>query len=100
MEKSSMDLFRIAPNPSYDGIINLKFLTYPGYTNAVEFIELEDEVLQQMEVFVFNLMGQKVYQNRYSSSINLSNLPDGIYIVRILDQVNNTAMSQKLLIRK
>ncbi len=98
--KSSMDLFRIAPNPSYDGMINLKFLSYPGYTNDVEFVDLEEEVLQKMEVYVFNLMGQKVYQNRYTPSINLSNLPDGIYIVRIFDQVNNTAMSQKLLIRK
>jgi len=98
--KATMDLFRVAPNPSYDGLISLKFLTYPGYTTAVEFVQLEDEVLQKMEIYVFNLMGQKVYQNKYTPTINLSDLNYGIYLVRIVDRVNNTAMTQKLLIRK
>lgn len=98
--KSAMDFFRIAPNPSSDGIINLKFLSYPGHTNYAEFIELEDDVLQKMDVLVFNLMGQKVYQNKFTPNINLSHLNDGIYIVRIVDQVNQTSMTQKLLIRK
>ena len=97
--KASMDLFRIAPNPSHDGMISLKFLHYPGHSPYPEFINLEDEVLQQMEVYVFNMMGQAVYSGRYQSMINLSFLNDGIYVVRLIDPVNQASMSQKLLIR-
>jgi hypothetical protein len=98
--KASTDLFRIAPNPPPNGVISLKFFRYPGSTNDIQFIQLEDEVLQQMEIYIFNMLGQIVYQNRYTPSIDLSGLRNGIYVVRILDRVNNTAMSQKLQIRK
>lgn len=98
-KKASMDLFRIAPNPSMDGMIRLKFMQYPGHSPYPEFVALEEDVLHQMKIFVFNIMGQKVYEGRYEQVINLSYLNEGIYVVRILDPVNNTSMSQKLLIR-
>lgn len=98
-KSSSMDLFRIAPNPSNDGLISLKFMKYPGYSQLPEFVTLKQEVLQNMDVYVFNMMGQMVYQGNYESVINLSFLHDGIYVIRIIDKVNNISMSQKLLIR-
>ncbi len=97
--KGSMDLFRIAPNPSSNGIISLKFMQYPGHSLYPQNITLEEEVLQQMEILVFNMMGQQVYRGSYTPQINLSLLNDGIYVVRIIDRVNNASMSQKLLIR-
>ncbi len=96
--KSSMDLFRISPNPCYNGKVSLKFMSYPGHSPIPEFITLEEVVLQKMEIYVFNLMGQRVFQGKYQTSIDLSNLNNGIYIVQVLDLVNNVSMSQKLLI--
>lgn len=97
--KSSMDLFRIVPNPSHDGMVSLKFMEYPGHSPNPEYISLDQEVLQNMDVFVFNLMGQLVYQGKYQSVFNLSFLNDGIYVIRVVDMINNSSMSQKLLIR-
>ncbi len=74
-------------------------MKYPGYSQSPEFVTLKQEVLQNMQVFVFNLMGQLVYQSNYESVFNLSYLNEGIYVVRVIDQINKTSMSQKLLIR-
>ena len=98
--KASTDLFRVVPNPSADGLISLRFMEYPGHSPFPEYVSVEQDVLQQMDVFVFNMMGQVVYQGNYESVINLSFLHDGIYVIRIIDKANNSSMSQKLLIRK
>jgi hypothetical protein len=97
--KKSMDLFRVVPNPSHDGLVSLKFMEYPGHSPNPEYISLDEEVLQNMQIYVFNLMGQMVYQGNYESVINLSFLHDGIYVVRVIDMLNNASMTQKLLIR-
>jgi hypothetical protein len=49
-------------------------------------------------VVVYNLMGQRVYEGRYTETVNLSNLNNGIYIVRLIDRLNNTSISEKLWI--
>ncbi len=100
MKSAAADLFRIAPNPSTTGLVELKFLKYIDHSPYPEFVGLDKEVLQNMEVGVYNLVGQKVYSGKYSPQINLSYLDKGLYIIRLIDRVNNTSMSEKLLIAK
>lgn len=99
-KSTPIDLFRIAPNPSYDGHIRIKFLNYPGYTNEPGFVLPQPEELAQMRVVVYNLMGQRVYEGEYQPSIDLSYLHNGIYIVRLIDPVKGRDMSEKLRILK
>lgn len=100
IKRAKMDFFRIAPNPSFDGMIKLKFMRYTQNLMNPEFTNLRDEVLQEMEIKVYNLMGQRVYSGRYEPQINLSYLNEGIYIIRVTDHVNQLQMSEKLLITK
>ncbi|NLO50045.1 MAG: T9SS type A sorting domain-containing protein [Bacteroidales bacterium] len=51
-------------------------------------------------MLVYNLMGQRVYDGQYQSTINLSHLHNGIYIVRIIDPAKGYDMSEKLQIFK
>ena len=99
-KSTSIELFRLAPNPSYDGQISIKFLNYPGHTNEPEFVVPQEEELSQIKVLVYNLMGQRVYDGQYQSTINLSHLHNGIYIVRIIDPAKGHDMSEKLQIFK
>ncbi|MFW5705408.1 MAG: T9SS type A sorting domain-containing protein [Bacteroidota bacterium] len=98
LKNAAADLFRIVPNPSRDGMVKLRFMSYIDHSFYPEYTVIKEEVLQQMEVGVFNLMGQAVYTGRYQPELNLSHLNKGIYIIRVIDRRNNQSMSQKLLI--
>jgi hypothetical protein len=92
--------FLIVPNPTYDGKVRIDFLEYQGYGQDPQIIEMDEETLQQMRVEVFNLMGQKVYDHRYQSQINLSHLNKGIYLLRLTSINQNKTMVQKLRIAR
>jgi hypothetical protein len=96
----SVDLFAIIPNPSDDGLIRFDFKNYIKNKLYPESVAPDKEVLQNMQVMVYNLMGQRVYEGRYKHSVDLSYLNNGIYVVHIVDKFNNNAMSQKLWMAK
>jgi len=49
---------------------------------------LSEEIMR--EVIIFNVQGQTVYANKVNStSLNISNLPQGIYIIRVITANNN-----------
>ncbi|WP_417871609.1 FG-GAP-like repeat-containing protein [Winogradskyella sp.] len=78
--------FSIFPNPSNDGIINLKF---------------SDETLysEKNQINVYSTTGQKVYSTSIStntSQINLSELNSGIYIIEITS--GNNSFTEKLVL--
>lgn len=98
--RTSMDFFNIVPNPSNSGLISLKFLSYPGHSPFAEEISITPEVLHKMEVHVFNITGQRVFEGMYQNTLDLSFLNNGVYVIRIINPMHNTNMSQKLLIAK
>jgi Secretion system C-terminal sorting domain/Ig-like domain CHU_C associated len=73
---------------------NLKFSMYPNPATDILNIVIEND-LKSIEIY--SLLGQKV-MNENSKQINISNLPHGIYNVRIED-VNNAVATQKLIIK-
>ena len=97
-KSSPIELFRLTPNPSYDGQISFKFLNYPNQTSEPGFVSPQEDELSRIKVLVYNLMGQRVYDGQYQPTINLSHLYNGIYIVRLIDPVKGRDMSEKLQI--
>ena len=99
-KSASIDLFNLYPNPNHSGIISFKFLQYPKYNATPYQVGVKDEVLQQMEIVVYNLVGQKVYQSQYQPQIDLSALNEGIYLVQIIDYYHQQTMTEKLVLTK
>jgi len=66
--------YNIYPNPSYDGIFNIK-----SGTNT-----------EAKEIQVFDMSGKLIYKkspmNEQVSKLDLSNQPDGVYIVKIISE--------------
>ncbi|WP_298116641.1 LamG-like jellyroll fold domain-containing protein [Flavobacterium sp.] len=73
---------------------NLKASIYPNPTSDNFSIEMENEV---KSVEIYSLQGQKIMTST-TKDINVSNLSNGIYLVRIED-VNNAISTQKLIIK-
>ena len=78
--------FSIFPNPSNDGIIDLKFSDDTLYS-------------EKNQINVYSTTGQKVYSTSIStntSQINLSELNSGIYIIEITS--GNNSFTEKLVL--
>jgi hypothetical protein len=71
---------------------NLEVAIYPNPVNDILNIDTKEEVLS---VEVFALQGQKVMSSK-ENKINVSELPAGIYLVRIQD-VNNNIATKKII---
>lgn len=73
------------------------FNIYPSISNGKININLPNNM--ESSVFIYNTLGQVVFQNRYSEkSINLSlELSPGIYVVKIV--ANNSTGSQRIIIK-
>ena len=100
IKSSTLDYFLVSPNPSVDGNIAIRFMMLPqGGAVAIE-IGLDDEVVSEMEIEVFNILGQRVYFTPYQPQVNLSFLKQGIYFIRINDRHNNQTMIQKLILSR
>jgi hypothetical protein len=98
MKSSKLDYFLVSPNPSADGQITIRFMALPnGEANGIEIIP-DDEVTANMDVEVFNIMGQRVHHAPYKPQINLSFLRHGIYLIRLNDRHNNQTMVKKLIL--
>jgi len=97
---SAVDLFRISPNPSTDGIIEFKFLIFAKGEVDPRMVYPKEEILSQTVVEVYNLLGQSVYTSDFREKINLSHLSEGVYVVRLSNHSTGKAMVQKLIISK
>ena len=71
---------------------NIEVALYPNPVNDVLNIDTKDEI---SSVEVFALQGQKVLSSK-ENKINVSQLPAGIYLVRIED-VNNNIATKKII---
>lgn len=71
---------------------NLNFKLYPNPANDIINLELNNEV---KNVDIYSLQGQKVHSST-EKQINISNLANGIYMVRVEDE-NGAVATQKLI---
>jgi len=98
LKSNLVDFFLVSPNPSIDGKFTIRFMTQPqGETKAIE-IQPNNEITNNLEVEVYNMLGQRVYNGLYDPQINLSFLEPGVYLMRLNDRINNNSMVQKLII--
>ena len=95
-ESSNPEAFIVAPNPTRDGNVAFKFVAVPG--NITTEVIPDPEVAAEMEIEIFNLMGQRVFFTAFRPQINLSFLPYGVYLVRLNDHYNHKAMVNKLIL--
>lgn len=71
---------------------NLEVGLYPNPVNDVLNIDIKDEI---SSVEIYALQGQKVLSSK-ENKINVSELPSGIYLVRVVD-VNNNIATKKII---
>lgn len=100
LKSSISDQFLIVPNPSDNGQISFVFQVMHEHRFTPQNIELNEEVLHDLQIEVFNLMGQKVFESNYQPTLDLGHLKKGIYLLRINNLPNQTSMVQKLIIGK
>lgn len=59
---------------------------YPNPTQDILFIENIGD--QEIEIVVFNTLGQKLINKQVSKSVDLSSLPNGVYIIQLSNKVS------------
>jgi hypothetical protein len=59
---------------------------YPNPTNSILNIINEQSQLHLTSVVINDLLGQTVYSKSFSNQIDISNLPNGVYFLTILDK--------------
>ena len=76
----------IYPNPSQDGSVNILF----------------DEDRSNRDVMVSDMSGRivKQYRNVTASNMRIDNLLPGVYSIRIVNQLNGTQTTEKLVVNK
>ena len=84
------EIVEVYPNPSGNGM----------FTIAVE----NEKLKVESTVEVYNMLGQQVYSNSFSTSnsqlsINISNQPAGIYLYRITSEKGELVGSGKLIVQ-
>jgi hypothetical protein len=65
---------------------SLSMQLYPNPTTGQFTLSLENRVVQNAQVSVFNLVGQRILQQKWSGqtlNLDLSNQPQGVYLVRL-----------------
>ena len=72
--------YTVYPNPG-DGNFTISGLHFP-----VDDIE------------IYNMLGEKVYNDKYGTAINISDLPEGIYIIKVVS--NKETIVKKLIVKK
>ena len=70
--------YKIYPNPSQTGVF-----------------KIDHNNLSEIKIYVFNILGKHLFDQFYTDEINLSNLSDGIYLVKI--KFGNQTSVQKLI---
>ena len=69
------------------------FKLYPNPSNGMIYIELDDQSVTETSVKVFDALGKLVYEteiNTFITQLDLSNIADGTYFVRLTQAGNTT----------
>lgn len=77
------------------------FIMFPNPLNSSYLnFQINEGIEDDYEVEIFSITGQRVLQSRLSSSIRVSNLRNGIYLVRVNNTKSGESKTKKLIIRK
>ncbi len=77
-----LDLFNLVSVREIEGYTNSSFLIFPNPTNETINVKVDENILiKKMEVI--NQLGQVVIEKILTTSVNVSQLADGIYIVKL-----------------
>ena len=81
------------------GIINVdnnqQIKIFPNPANLM--LNIESEGIENLAVEIFNMNGKKVKSNDVKNSLLISDLPDGVYIVRIKGKNGKLLKTEKIV---
>lgn len=78
----------------------IDFRLYPNPTRSQLNIELINNDFENYEYQIFNTTGVLMQTARLTNSINVSDLSNGLYIIRLTNNVNNVSEIKKFMILK
>jgi len=77
------------------------FSIYPNPLNAASLhFDIEVGFINDYQLEIFNLTGQKLISTQLRESIDLSVLKNGIYLIRLINTQEGTSNTQKLIIKR
>jgi hypothetical protein len=79
--------------------VPLEAKVYPNPAKDKLYVELSQNIEQENIISsIYSVTGQKIYENSYSSEIQLSNYPPGFFILRLTDTKKKQTSTYKFLI--
>ncbi len=91
------------PNTSVDEVMDhaLDFSVYPNPSSGLINLKLEDSNINNLEVRIFNNLGQLVLQKQlWGSQLDLGHLENGNYLLQIINKKTNQYRTQKIILFK
>lgn len=93
----SKQVFGTSTRPS--SVVNDMFRVFPNPSSGVLNIELSSPIqVQDIEMEIFNMSGQKVYSGAWENRLDLSALPKGMYLLQLLQTTQNTRQINKIIL--
>ncbi|HRD38503.1 MAG TPA: FG-GAP-like repeat-containing protein [Bacteroidia bacterium] len=75
------------------------FTLYPNPNTGILYFSLENIDLIMSQVIISNCLGQKVFESEYKTELNISSLPNGIYILKLENSQGQIA-AKRLVVSK
>lgn len=83
---------------------DLSLSIYPNPTNSFFNINLSENKKiinsSDYEIRILNILGKEVYRSSFKTQINVSNLPNGVYVLSIINKTTHQTKQEKLIIQK
>jgi hypothetical protein len=84
--------------------LDINTLTINQNNNTNQLSVLNPKNLDVRSIEVYDIAGKRLLQNKYDTVLNryelsTTKLSDGVYVVNVLGEVNNTVKSQKIIIK-
>ena len=76
-------------------VIDKTIKIFPNPTNEILNIEKYNSSIR--EIAIYNILGNKVFESEYSNSINISNLTNGLYFLRIIENNGSVVHLEKIV---
>jgi len=77
------------------------FSIYPNPLNTSSLhFDVKEGFINDYQLEIFNLTGQKLLSTRLKESINLGDFKSGMYLIRLINTREGTSDTQKLIIRR
>lgn len=77
------------------------FTMYPNPTTGVLTFEYDKLEFEELSIDIFSVLGEKVFSSTLNSTtVNLSNLKNGMYLVRIVNNLGNNVYTTRLILQK